>query len=102
VKLTEAIESVIEGAGKASDIYRVVDPTVREVATDMRAAFVASGEEEPEDYFTEDDETNRTIMVGVALANEINSEIDWAAVPAAVLKDGLLAMRAAVAIMAIL
>ena len=100
MKLSEAIEAGLAGLGKIDAVTRVIDPAVREVTSDMAAAFVHSGAEKPEDYFTDDPETNRTIMAGVALANEINSSIDWSAVPGAVLSSAWTALKAASAIAA--
>lgn len=98
-KLIDAIGGALEGLGKLNAAHKIVDPAVRTVAKDMGTAFVKSGVEKPEDFFSDDDpEYNRMIMKGVALANEINSEIDWAAVPAVVLKDALIALRAAAAL----
>ncbi len=102
MKFTEVVEAGLEGLGKIDAVRRIVDPAARVVAKDMATAFRQSGKEKPEDFFSEDDEYNRAVMKGVALANEINSSIDWAAVPAAVLKDGLLALKVALAVAAIL
>lgn len=102
-KLINAIEAGLEGLGRIDVIHKIVDPAVRTIAKDMGTAFSKSGEEKPEDFFSESDpEYNRMIMKGVALANEINSEIDWASVPGAVLKDAFVALRMAAAISALL
>lgn len=100
-RFSEVVESALDGLGKAEAVTSLVAPATKEVAKDMAAAFVASGKERLEDFLTGDDETDRLTMAGVALANEINSTVDWSAVPGEVLKSAYTALRVALAVAAI-
>lgn len=100
-KFVEAVGGALKGLGKADAVASIGGPAVAGIAEEMGAAFKASGKEKLDDFLTEDDETNRLVMAGVALANEINSTTDWSAVPGAVMKGAYIALKAALAIAAV-
>lgn len=97
-KFTDAVEGALKGLGKLDAVASLVQTAVAGVAEEMGAAFKASGKERLEDFLTDDAETNRLVMAGVALANEINSTTDWSAVPWTIMDGALIALKAALAI----
>lgn len=101
MKLTEAIEAALIGAGKADLVMQTVQPAVADIAKQMGNAFKASGKEELKDFLTGDAETDQLTMSGLALANEINSETDWAAVPLDIISAAYTALKAGLAIAAV-
>lgn len=101
-KFVDVVEGALEGMGKGAAVLGIVDPAARAIAKEMGAVLQKQGTEDPRDFFNDDPEHNRAVMRGVALANEINSTIDWASVPADVLKIAWIALKAAAAIRAVL
>ncbi len=97
-KFTDAVGAALEGLGKVTAVSAIVEPAVVGVANEMGQAFAASGKERLEDFLTGDAETDALTMAGVALANEINSTTDWAAVPGAIMEGAYIALKAALAV----
>jgi len=98
----DAVFAALEGLGKADAAMRVVQPAVATIAKQMGSAFAASGKERVEDFLTGDAETDRLVMAGVDLANEMNSTTDWSAVPGAIMEAAYVALKAAAILLPIL
>lgn len=91
----EAVDKALAGLGKATRATEIVQPAVGEVAGDMAKYLKAKGTEHAEAYFNGDDVHDRAVMKGAALANEIQSSIDWSAVPGSVLKTAFTVVKVA-------
>lgn len=98
----DGVEGALKGLGKFDAVASVAMPAVAGIAEEMGAAFKASGKEKLEDFLTDDADTNRLVMAGVDLANEMNSTTDWSAVPGAIMDGALVALKAALAIATVL
>lgn len=96
----EAVEAALAGMGKAELVRAAVEPAVAELVT-AAAELAKSRDVDVTALLNGDPVHDRTVLAGAALQGELQSSLDWDAIPAAVFSSAWTVLRAASAVAAI-
>lgn len=98
--LADGIARTLDGLGKAGAVADVVTNEAVEVAGFV-GRLAKEREVDVDSLMTGDDETDRAYLQAADVEAALNSGIDWAALPAEVLKQAYSIVRATAAVVAI-